>query len=306
MNALELHGVQKAFGGKPVLQGLDLTVATGSIFGFIGENGAGKTTTMRLILGLERLGTGTISVFGEPVHFGRTPTNRLIGYLPDVPAFYPDMSAREYLRLCGQVARITGAPEKIGPLLSRVGLADDHRHIGGYSRGMKQRLGIAQALLGEPRLLICDEPTSALDPAGRNAFLTLLASLRDQLTIVLSTHILTDVERICDHVGILHDGVLKEQGPLNDLKAKYATAAITLTFATPQEAGKATHWLAANGFPDAFRANTTTTQVTVPYGGDYAPAATAVMGELVQAAVAPLTFARVDPSLDQVFMEVIK
>ncbi|MFD1430271.1 ABC transporter ATP-binding protein [Lacticaseibacillus mingshuiensis] len=294
--ALDLRGVTKQFGDHHVLRGLDLTVEPGQIFGFIGENGAGKTTTMRLILGLERPDAGTLQVFGQPVTFGRTPTNKLIGYLPDVPAFYGDLSAREYLRLCAAIT--SGDPADIAPLLHEVGLADDRRHIAGFSRGMKQRLGIAQALLGKPQLLICDEPTSALDPAGRNDFLALLSGLRGSLTIVLSTHILTDVERICDHVGILHDGVLQEQGPLADLKNKYAQAAIALTFATEAETATAAKILNVPA--------TNTTTLTLPYTGEYAPAATQVMAALAQSGVAPLTFARVDPTLDQVFMEVIR
>ncbi|EPC80990.1 putative ABC transporter ATP-binding protein YxlF [Lacticaseibacillus paracasei subsp. paracasei Lpp37] len=224
MNILTLQHVSKHFGSKQVLQDLNLTVPAGSIYGFVGENGAGKTTTMKLILGLDQASAGAIEVAGQPVHFGETETNRQTGYLPDVPAFYGYMTAPEYLKLCGQLTGLRGAElqSRVAAMLIQVGLADAKHRISGFSRGMRQRLGIAQALLNTPKLLICDEPTSALDPQGRTDFLQLLASLRGQTTILFSTHILSDVERICDHVGILHHGRLQVSAPLDDLKQQYA------------------------------------------------------------------------------------
>ena len=216
---LELSDIHMRFGAQEVLSGISLCVPPGSIYGFIGQNGAGKTTTMKLILGLLAPERGQIAVCGEAVHYGNTRTNRHIGYLPDVPAFYPYMTAPEYLSLC---AKITGlsqsdAQTRCKKLLALVGLEKSaNKKLGGYSRGMTQRLGIAQALLHEPKLLICDEPTAALDPAGRKDILDILLAVREQTTVLFSTHILTDVERICDRVAVLHDGKIRRDGPLRE------------------------------------------------------------------------------------------
>jgi ABC-2 type transport system ATP-binding protein len=223
MDMLELSNVYRRFGDKEVLKGLELTVPEHSIFGFIGKNGAGKTTTMKLVLGLLKADAGEIRVAGQPVVYGQTVTNRQIGYLPDVPEFYSFMNAKEYLHFCGQ---ITGMPRKeleqrSDELLELVGLGNERHRIRGFSRGMKQRLGIAQALLNRPKLLICDEPTSALDPVGRKEILDILLAVKEQTTVLFSTHILSDVERICTDVAFLKDGKIDLQGPLSEIKATY-------------------------------------------------------------------------------------
>ena len=220
MEILEIRDLKKSFGRKEVLCGLDLRVPEHSIFGFIGRNGAGKTTTMKAILGLLKPDSGQISVMGENVHFGQTRTNRDIGYLPDVPEFYPYMTALEYLRFCGEIsgmekADLRGRSEE---LLELVGLGQERHRIKGFSRGMKQRLGIAQALLNRPKLLICDEPTSALDPVGRKEILDILLAARAQTTILFSTHILSDVERICTEAAFLNDGKVAMQGTIAELR----------------------------------------------------------------------------------------
>lgn len=223
MDMLRIEGLCKSFGDKEVLRGLSLTVPEHSIFGFIGKNGSGKTTTMKTVLGLMRADGGEIFVNGEKVAFGQTPTNRYIGYLPDVPEFYSFMNAREYLTFCGEISGMTKkeAEERCVELLALVGLSDEKHRIKGYSRGMKQRLGIAQALLSRPKLLICDEPTSALDPVGRKEILDILASVREQTTVLFSTHILSDVERICTDVAFLNEGTADIQGELTDIKTRF-------------------------------------------------------------------------------------
>ena len=220
---LEISNVYRRFGDKEVLKGLELTVPEHSIFGFIGKNGAGKTTTMKLVLGLLKADAGEIRVAGQPVVYGQTATNRQIGYLPDVPEFYPFMTAQEYLHFCGQ---ITGMDKqeldsRSAELLELVGLGNEKHRIRGFSRGMKQRLGIAQALLGRPKLLICDEPTSALDPVGRKEILDILLSVKAQTTVLFSTHILSDVERSCTAVAFLQDGAVDLQGPLAQIRSRY-------------------------------------------------------------------------------------
>lgn len=222
MDVLTIQNLKKNFGSKEVLCGLDMSVPEHSIFGFIGKNGAGKTTTMKAILGLLKADSGEIHVMGEKVRFGQTNTNRHIGYLPDVPEFYSYMTPHEYLTLCGEVCGMDKADivARSKELLELVGLEQEYHRIKGFSRGMKQRLGIAQALLNRPKLLICDEPTSALDPAGRKEILDILLAAKEQTTVFFSTHILSDVERICTEVAFLNDGKIVMQGTISELRNK--------------------------------------------------------------------------------------
>ncbi len=219
MEVLRIDGLAKSFGNKQVLKRVDLAVPEGSIFGFIGSNGAGKTTTMKCVLGLLQADEGRIEVMGERVAFGQTPTNRHIGYLPDVPDFYGYMTAKEYLVFCG---RLTGQPSpaaRADELLKRVGLEGEKGRIKGYSRGMKQRLGVAQALFNRPKLLVCDEPTSALDPVGRKEILDILREVRSETTVLFSTHVLSEVEKICTDVAFLDKGSIRCQGKIESLKS---------------------------------------------------------------------------------------
>ncbi len=223
MDMLHISGLKKKFGDKEVLKGLDLSVPEGSIYGFIGKNGAGKTTTMKMVLGLLKPDEGEITVAGEKVVYGQTATNRHIGYLPDVPEYYSFMTPMEYLLFCGEITGMNKAElnARSRELLQLVGLGEEKHRIKGFSRGMKQRLGIAQALLNHPKLLICDEPTSALDPVGRKEILDILLAVREQTTVLFSTHILSDVERICTDVAFLNEGQIHLQGKLADIKASY-------------------------------------------------------------------------------------
>ena len=240
MHVLEIKGLHKSFGKNHVLQGLDMAVPSNSVFGFVGKNGAGKTTTMKIIVGLLKADRGTVTVCGEEVAYGHTKANRHIGFLPDVPEFYGYMRPREYLQLCGEIAglpprRIRDRSEE---LLSLVGLSDVSRKISGFSRGMKQRLGIAQALLGEPRLLICDEPTSALDPVGRKQILEILASIKGKTTVLFSTHILSDVERICDRIAVLDGGRLVLSGTIGEIQKQYRSNSFSIRFASAEQAAE--------------------------------------------------------------------
>lgn len=219
MEMLELSHVSKSFGSNKIIEDLSFSVPEHTIYGFIGQNGAGKTTTMKMILGLLKADRGDILVNKERVHYGENRVNRYIGYLPDVPEFYSYLTPAEYLNLCGE---ITGMKrQELGKrsqeLLELVGLQDTKKRIHGFSRGMKQRLGIAQALLNSPKLLICDEPTSALDPLGRKEILDILLSVKKHTTVIFSTHILSDVERICDEIGLLHNGKLALKGSIDEI-----------------------------------------------------------------------------------------
>ncbi|MBQ7810257.1 MAG: ABC transporter ATP-binding protein, partial [Clostridia bacterium] len=225
MDMLKINNLKKSFGDKEVLKGISLSVPEKSIFGFIGKNGAGKTTTMKTILGLMKPDEGEIYVNGEKVVFGQTSTNQYIGYLPDVPEYYSFMTPSEYLQFCGEITGLSKAEriKRSEELLELVGLKGEKHKIKGFSRGMKQRLGIAQALLNRPKLLICDEPTSALDPVGRKEILDILMAVKDETTVLFSTHILSDVERICTDIAFLNEGTVAIQGKIGDIKSTYRT-----------------------------------------------------------------------------------
>lgn len=240
MDMLTITNLKKRFGDKEVLKGVSLSVPKNSVFGFIGRNGAGKTTTMKTILGLLEADEGEILVDGEKVSYGQTKTNRHIGYLPDVPEFYDYMTPYEYLVFCGEITGMDKNEIKVRSkeMLELVGLGSEKHRIKGFSRGMKQRLGIAQALLNGPKLLICDEPTSALDPLGRKEILDILMAAKEQTTVLFSTHILSDVERICTDVAFLNEGEIVVQGKISDIKEMNKSKDVLLEFENRDDAKK--------------------------------------------------------------------
>jgi ABC-2 type transport system ATP-binding protein len=223
--AIELRGLTKRFGDAIALDGVDLVVRPGMVFGFLGRNGAGKTTALRILSGLARPTAGTAYVLGHDVERATDAVRARIGFLPDVPGFYPWMTAREYLEFAGRLFGLDKATldARATALLEMAGLASVTTRVGGFSRGMKQRLGIAQALINAPSLLMLDEPTSALDPIGRREVLEMVASLRGRTTVFFSTHILADVERVCDAVAILERGRVVASAGVAELTAR-ATA----------------------------------------------------------------------------------
>ncbi|SHM27417.1 ABC transporter ATP-binding protein [Ruminococcus flavefaciens] len=240
MNVLEVKELKKSFGSKKVLDGVSFDVPENCVFGFIGRNGAGKTTTMRAVLGLLKADGGEINVCGEKVSYGCTPKGGCIGFLPDVPEFYGYMNAVEYLTLCGEISGMDRKKLKarISELLELVGLDKEKHRIKGYSRGMKQRLGIVQALINRPKLLICDEPTSALDPVGRKDILDIISAAKEYTSVVFSTHILSDVERVCSKVAFLEGGKTAFFGSLEDIRALRSDTALELTLVCPNDIEK--------------------------------------------------------------------
>ncbi len=296
MDVLTIQNLKKKFGSKEVLCGLDLSVPEHSIFGFIGKNGAGKTTTMKAILGFLRSDSGEIHVMGEKVHFGQTGTNRYIGYLPDVPEFYSYMTPTEYLTLCGEVCGMNKADiaARSKELLDLVGLGQECRRIKGFSRGMKQRLGIAQALLNRPKLLICDEPTSALDPAGRKEILDILLAARQQTTVLFSTHILSDVERICTEAAFLHNGKIAMQGTIAQLRNKRASDGFIIE---TEKKGAADTLIKA--FGDLKRTEQT---VLVFHGGE--DRFFSIMQYVAENRMSIQRMERIEPTLESLFLEV--
>lgn len=298
MNMLHISNLYKRFGDKSVLNGLELTVPEHSIFGFIGKNGAGKTTTMKLILGLLEADSGEILVNGESVVFGQTTTNRHIGYLPDVPEFYSFMTAQEYLQFCGEITGLQRSElvTRSKELLKLVGLQAEPHRIKGFSRGMKQRLGIAQALLNRPKFLICDEPTSALDPIGRKEILDILLAVREQTTVLFSTHILSDVERICTDVAFLDHGVVEIQGKLSDIKRKYSSKEYLLEVAT-----NADIYVLQQAFPNLSK--TGKNQLTFR---EHDCSEFELLRFVADKQISLLKFERKEPTLESLFMEVTR
>jgi len=220
--AIQISGLTKVYKETRALDGVDLTVPEGSIYGFLGPNGAGKTTALRILTGMARPTSGGATVFGHDVVRATNDVRSLIGFLPDVPGYYPWMTAEEFLRFSGKLFGLKGPvlEERVESLLAMAGLEGIKQRVGGYSRGMKQRLGVAQALINAPRLLMLDEPTSALDPMGRKDVLEMIAALRGRTTVFFSTHILTDVERVCDTVAILDEGRVVRQAAMAELKSE--------------------------------------------------------------------------------------
>lgn len=303
MEALKIENLHKSFGKNTIINGLSMSIPENTIFGFLGKNGAGKTTTMKMILGFLKIDEGSIEVFGERVSFGQSKTNRFIGYLPDVPEFYGYMTAKEYLNLCGAITGLSKneIKNKSVELLELVGLRDVNKRISGYSRGMKQRLGIAQALLNSPKLLICDEPTSALDPLGRKEILDIILKIKDFTTVIFSTHILSDVEAICDHVVVLDKGKNVLEGSIDELKNIKRKNTIKIRFKSDKE-------LKAFKSLDKFSNMLTNEKGDTLYltDEDNQLKDLDILYELYKLNIFPLEIKIEEPTLENIFMEVTK
>ncbi len=227
---IQTEGLSKSFKGTKALDGLNLQVRPNSIFGFLGPNGAGKSTTIKLLLGLIRPSAGQASVFGQDIQRSSVDIRRKIGYLAQEPHYYEHMTARETLRYTARFF-YRGPKDlieaRVEEMLEMVGLDDKaDRPIRGFSGGERQRLGIAQAQVNYPDLLILDEPAASLDPMGRHDVLTVMEKLRQYTTIFYSTHILEDVQRVSDTVAILNHGQLLAEAPIQDLLAGTSGAEI--------------------------------------------------------------------------------
>lgn len=230
MSLIQIKGLKKSFQGNEVIKGLDFKLEKGKCIALLGPNGAGKTTTLRMLSGLMKPTEGSIS-FSDAKKDG--DMRHLIGYLPQFPVFYEWMSGFEFLQYVGKLAGLTSkeAKERSLELLELVGISDaKNRKVGKYSGGMKQRLGIAQAIIHRPQLVMLDEPVSALDPFGRREVLELLERLKKETTILFSTHILNDAEEVCDEILFLHTGEIVESGTMDDLRERHQQAKIDLVF----------------------------------------------------------------------------
>ncbi len=232
---LQTRGLTKHFGPVRAVDGVDLMVHRGEVFGFLGPNGSGKTTTIGLLLGLIHPTAGEAELFGEAVSPERTHALRRVGALVGAPGFVPYLSGRDHLQV---LARLNPGVKngRVDAVLAQTGLSDAAgRKVKGYSTGMKQRLGLAAALLHQPELLILDEPTNGLDPAGMREVRDLIGALSAQgVTVFLSSHLLHEVEQICDRVAVLNQGKVVAQGPVAELVAKEPLLRVRV--ASPQAA----------------------------------------------------------------------
>ncbi len=305
MNILEVNGVKKSFGTQTILDGVSFHVPEHSVFGFLGQNGAGKTTTMKIVLGLLQADQGAVMVNGERVTYGQTKTNRYIGYLPDVPEYYGYMKPTEYLGLCGEITGMKKSECKLktDELLNLVGLEKANKKIAGFSRGMKQRLGIAQALLNEPKLLICDEPTSALDPIGRKEILDILYKVKDKTTVVFSTHILSDVERICDTVALIHQGKIQMQGDLATIKANHKREGLEIEFANSEDLKR--FQMEAKNLVNAYKEKEDNPLAIEINGSNMDKMPKVALQILAQNEIVPVKFMCLEPTLEDLFMEIV-
>ncbi|HEU0028925.1 MAG TPA: ABC transporter ATP-binding protein [Ktedonobacterales bacterium] len=236
--AIACRGLTKRYGDVLALDHLTLDVPTGSIFGFLGPNGAGKTTTLRLLTGLAFPTEGGATVAGTDIASSGVELRKRTGYLDQSPQFYGWMRGRELLEFVGELFGLRGAElrGRVDGALTLTGLKDAaNRRIHGYSGGMRQRLGLAQALVNRPDVLLLDEPVSALDPEGRHAMLDVIAGLRGQATVLMSSHILADIERVCDTVAILDRGRLVVSSSVAELRERYTQPVFLLEMEPGQE-----------------------------------------------------------------------
>lgn len=293
--ALSTHGLARRFGDVAAVDGLDLAVPRGAVYGFLGPNGAGKTTTIRLLLGLLRPDAGRIEVLGRSLAASRREVLARVGSLVESPALYPHLTGRENL----EAARtLLGLPRaQVARVLDTValdGAAD--RCVAGYSLGMRQRLGLALALLGDPELLVLDEPTNGLDPNGIRAMRELIASLARErgITVFLSSHLLSEVEQVATHVGIVGRGRLLFQGTLAELSRRRAPE-LRVDVESPEEAERA---LRRAGW--AIRGRRGRTLLLPLLEPDAVPRVNEL---LVRSGLAVHHLARVSPPLEEMFFE---
>lgn len=228
---------------------LDLTVAAGQVYGLLGPNGSGKSTTIKLLLGLLEPSAGACQIFGLPCD--RVEARRDVGYLPESPYFYRHLTGRELVRFYAQMGglRRAGLADRVAEVLHVVGLAEAaDRRVGTYSKGMLQRVGLAQAMVHDPRLLILDEPTAGVDPVGSAAITELILKLKAQgKTVVITSHLLGQIEDICDRVAILDRGRLVLEGSVPDLVGRADRQALVVEALPPGELEELRAWLAARG-----------------------------------------------------------
>lgn len=296
MFAVSIKSLFKNYGSKSALAGVDLEIAPGVIFGLVGPNGAGKTTLLSILAGLKRPTAGSFSL---------RPQGAGIGFMPDTPTYYPWLTGPEVLEYA---ARLRGKPiddDEISWRMAQVGLtflgSGDQTKIGGYSRGMRQRLAVAATLLGDPPVLLLDEPCSALDPSGRAEVLEIIASLSGRATVIFSTHLLSDVERVCDSVAMLDRGRVIMAGPIEAIRNIGAAPGFRLAFEHDDpnliEEISRYPWFAGlvTGRPGYYTVSVS----------DFDTARRDLLQLFASRSTPLIEFSRADPSLEEVFLKTL-
>ena len=305
--AIVCRGLSKTFGHVSAIAGLDLEVPTGSVFGFLGPNGAGKTTTIRLLTGLAWPTAGYASVLGLDPSRAKPEFRRRISHQDQQARLYGWMTGRELLEFVGRLFDLRGARlrSRVDEVLVSAGLGEAAgRRISGYSGGMRERLNFAQALINRPEVLFLDEPAASLDPAGRHEVLDLLANLRGQVTVFMSSHILEDVEKVCDRVGIIDGGRLLVNASLADLQSRFAEPVFSIEcdpgpsaeLAALVAALEASHWVGS------VRRQGQVLRVGV---NDPSLAASEILRILAASQVPVSRFERLRPSLEDIFLRLV-
>jgi len=286
MIAIKISGLSKSYGGKKAVDNLSFEVAENSICGFLGPNGAGKTTTFKLMANLLDADAGEIEIVGD------------LRFLQDVPELYGYMSAYEYLKFICDLNNLGSIDSKIRETLAVVGLSDaKNKRISSFSRGMKQRIGIAASIISKPKVLLLDEPISALDPIGRKEVFDLLAKLRGKMTIMFSTHIIDDIERVSDKVIIINHGKKIADGTVDELKGRYLTNMVELKFVSEKEMLR---------FKKVFKpvdASSESGPDTLRFKAGDPDAEQAIFKVLVTEKIRILSFNVVAPTLEEIFIE---
>jgi ABC-2 type transport system ATP-binding protein len=304
--SIRTEDLHKIYGQVHALDGLTLTVEPGTVFGFLGPNGAGKTTTIRLLTGLAHPTRGQGWVAGREIGESRQIAPH-IGYLPEEPAFYRWLTPAELLDYVGRLFGLSTANRRARTkeLLELVGLAQVRkRRIGGFSRGMRQRLGLAQALVNRPEVLFLDEPVSALDPGGRKEVLDMIGGLRGQCTVFMSTHILQDVERVCDTIGIIDRGKLIVEAPRAELVERFSAPAFELECDEGSEEALAA-WLEGLRRLPWVRSTDVNGTVARVMVDEMDVSRHKLLSEAVAAGLALRRFEIITPSLEDIFLRLV-
>jgi ABC-2 type transport system ATP-binding protein len=305
--AISCRDLTKRYGDVLALDHLSLDVPSGSIFGFLGPNGAGKTTALRLFTGLAFPDSGSATIAGIDVATGGVNLHRRMSFLDQSPQYYGWMRGRELLAFVGELFELRGVElrSRVDEALTLTGMTEQaNRRIGGYSGGMRQRLGLAQALINRPEVLLLDEPVSSLDPEGRHDILEVIAGLRGQSTIFMSSHVLADVERVCDSVAIINRGRLIVSSTVAELQDRYAQPIFTFEPESGQDE-KMQRLIAA------LRAASWAGEVVEDHGSirvltrDTALASSEILGLLAAHQVEVQRFERGRPSLEDIFLRLV-
>lgn len=297
MNVLEISNLSKQYKSKKAVQNLAFVLESGKCTALLGPNGAGKTTTLHMIAGLISSTTGEIQ---SPLLKPKQDLRTLIGFLPQYPSFYGWMSGEEYMMFAGEVCGLEKkeAATRTAELIQLVGLEDGKkRKISQYSGGMRQRLGIAQALIHQPKLILLDEPVSALDPFGRREVLELMKKLKEETTILFSTHILNDAEEVSDHVLFMNEGKIIEAGSLQDVKRRNAENLIHLHFAH----AASSYISYFNNYKVSVNKNSLIIEVQ-----DIEKAKNDILQIILREQLPLIKFEMSDVSLEEIFMKVVK